>query len=266
MARHSESVDACAMEITESVRKRELALFCGAGVSRNSGLPLARELAWSLLERLFGGENDGHAHTIMSSRLPFEALMEVISTHSDISYLLDIFSEGRPNINHILIARLARHGYLNTIVTTNFDTLIERALQVEFGDDNHFQVYCDETQFVRIGGGGSGDDTVKIFKIHGSAGNRESVRTTLKMVASRHLSEKRMNVVKHAFCSGNHKKILVLGYSCSDWFDIVPRKSVNILAQLFIDLSIFCHTIFPYILLMFLARVAGFNPIISNQF
>ena len=39
-------------EIGESIREEELALFCGAGISKNYGLPLANELKLHILEKL----------------------------------------------------------------------------------------------------------------------------------------------------------------------------------------------------------------------
>lgn len=214
--------------IIESIRKRELALFCGAGISRNSGLPLANELKQSILKRVFASMKGKHSkqdlHDIMQSGLPFEAFMESISDDSDISTILDFFKEGEPNTNHIMIAKLAKTGLVRTILTTNFDPLIEKALEKEhLIRDRHFKVYYDEEQFSKTHFRNEHDKIIKIFKIHGSAEDKKSIRITLKAVAAQSLSDKRMNLIEFLFSSGKHRKVLILGYSCSDAFDIIPQ-------------------------------------------
>jgi len=202
-------------------KKGEFAVFCGAGISKNSGLPLANELKRHILEKLPLVKED--IEEIMSSNLPFEAFMETLSENSDISKIFEIFENGRPNTNHILIARLARNGYLRTIFTTNFDLLIERALEKEgLKEGIDFERYYNEGHFSEIDFDNL-NDKIKIYKIHGSADNDDSVRTTLRAVASKTLSDKRMNVIKYSFSRGRHKKVLILGYSCSDTFDITPQ-------------------------------------------
>lgn len=209
-------------EISESIKKRELTIFCGAGISWNSGLPLADELKRSILEKL--PLNAADKDEIMSSALPFEAFIETLSENVDISKLLDIFEQGTPNPNHILIARLAKAGYLKTIATTNFDLLIERALKKEgLIRDKDFRVYYNEEQFSEIDFEKIDDGIIRIFKLHGTVEARESIRTTMKAVASRILSDKRMKLIRYLFSTGGHRKVLILGYSCSDEFDITPQ-------------------------------------------
>ena len=209
-------------EVIKSIKEKDLALFCGAGISKNSGLPLANELKQCILEKLPIDKKD--MGEIMNSDFPFEAFMEVISKNIDISKILDMFEDGKPNTNHILIAKLAKNGYLKTIFTTNFDLFIEKALEKEgLKKDKDFEVYYDEEQFSRIDFEDIEDKTIRIFKIHGSVDDRDSIRTTLEAVASKTLSDKRMNVIRFLFSIGNHKRVFILGYSCSDEFDITPQ-------------------------------------------
>ena len=201
---------------------KDFAIFCGAGISKNSGLPLANELKQYILEKLFIDKKD--RDEVMASNLPFEAFMETLSENSDILKILHIFEKGEPNTNHVLIARMAKNGYLKTILTTNFDLLIEKALEKEgLKRNKDFEVYYDEGQFSGIDFEDIEDKVIRIFKIHGSVDNQDSIRTTMKAVASGTLSDRRMNVVRYLFSSGKHKKVLSLGYSCSDEFDITPQ-------------------------------------------
>ena len=66
-------------------------------------------------------------------------------------------------------------------------------------------------------------EIIRIFKIHGSADNTKSILTTLKAVSSKALSEKRRDVIRYLFSTGRHSKVLILGYSCSDEFDITHQ-------------------------------------------
>ena len=201
---------------------KDFTIFCGAGISKNSGLPLANELLQYIIEKLPFDKKD--IEEIVASNFPFEAFMESLSENTDISKILDIFKEGEPNTAHILIARLAKNGYLKTIFTTNFDLLIEKALEKEgLKKNNDFEVYCNEEQFSRIDFECTEGKIIRILKIHGSIDDKNSIRTTMKAVASKTLSDKRMKVIEYLLSTGRHKKVLILGYSCSDVFDITPQ-------------------------------------------
>jgi len=76
------------LEINKLIKEKELALFCGAGISKNSGFPLANELKQYILEKLPIDEIE--IDEIMNSDLPFEAFMEIISKNTDISKILDL--------------------------------------------------------------------------------------------------------------------------------------------------------------------------------
>ena len=215
-------------EIKEKLLNGELALFCGAGISKNSGLPLADELKRSILKELLISESE--VDEIVHVRFPFEAFVQSVfdqqiisdeSTH--VKQILDLFSRGEPNSNHTCIARLAKAGYVKIIATTNFDLLFERAFEKEgLVDGVDFQRYYTEDDFSSI-------DFHKIsqrpilLKLHGSIDHPDSVRATLDAVFKKQPGDKRFNIVKYLFSTGNHEAVLILGYSCSDVFDIVPQ-------------------------------------------
>jgi tetratricopeptide (TPR) repeat protein len=208
-------------DIGRTIKERNLALFCGAGISKNSGLPLANELKKYVLEKL--PLNQKEVAEVMDSTFPFEAFMESISESTDVFKILNLFADGQPNINHILVARLAKMGYLNTIFTTNFDLLIEEALKSEGLKENvAYQRYYDEEHFSSVDLGNSSDG-LRIFKIHGTIDHVDSIRTTLEAVASTTLSDKRWEILRYLFSTGRHKKVLIVGYSASDEFDITPQ-------------------------------------------
>ena len=103
------------------------AVFCGAGISCNSGIPIANPLKKILVDNLSLPHD--LSHRVIDVEIPFELFIEHLrSAMLDITELLGIFQLGTPNLNHIVLARLARYHGLRLILTTNFDTLMERAL------------------------------------------------------------------------------------------------------------------------------------------
>ena len=45
--------------------------------------------------------------------------------------IFNVFKNSTPNLNHFLIAKMAKHGLIKRVFTTNFDMLIEKALAKE---------------------------------------------------------------------------------------------------------------------------------------
>jgi len=207
-------------DLSKSLIRSEVAFFVGAGLSYHSGLPLVSQLIPSILEELKVSEKQ--AEQIKMGNLPFEAFVEALLRGGPIDALIELFLEGRPNRNHILLARLAKMGVVRTICTTNFDLLIERALETEgLKRSLDFEVIFNEGDFQNHCL--NSDTIIRIFKIHGSAEEPESVVTTLRRIASRSLSASRNRVIEYVFSRGPHQQVLVFGYSCSDIFDIVPQ-------------------------------------------
>lgn len=215
-------------EIASALRDGNCAFFCGAGVSLNSGLPLVfastagaqtyRGLADEILRRL--GLSDAERSVIRESNAPFELLIETISEETDVTPLLNIFRFGEPNINHVLVARLVANKSLRTVCTTNFDLLLERAFEesaLTEGDD--FQV-CRKPA--------DGRSTIwkstvaRLIKLHGSADDVAGMAITISGVAKSEVIDDVRSLLSYIFADGPHTTVVVLGYSCSDTFDISP--------------------------------------------
>lgn len=202
-------------ELKKSLNKRNSVIFCGAGISFNSGLPLANSLVNDIIKRLPGFENSDKYYQFLNEfKLPFEAFIELIIKNSSYVKLINLFNQGIPNTNHLFVAKIAKEGKLEAVCTTNFDTLIEDAFEREEVD---YELFYKEDQFGKIDWK---NGKVKIIKIHGSIHDITSLAITLKKVASKKLSVERGKVIDHIFSSGEHKNVLILGYSCSDIFDL----------------------------------------------
>ena len=221
-------------EITNNLENKDAAVFFGAGLSFNSGLPIVVKLLNYLFEKM--EMTADQRKLIMDSNLPFEAIMETVLEESSLDDILDIFEEGIPNSNHAFLAKLVKNGYVNLICTTNFDTLLEQALEKEnLTNGKDFFVYSSSSEIRNI------DWSIKspkLIKIHGCITQKAEMAITMKQVAGMEFSNPRENVITEIF-SGNHcKSVLVLGYSCSDLFDISPQieqLSVNLNEVIFIE-------------------------------
>lgn len=207
------------IEICERIKFCKTAIFCGAGISYNSGLPLANDLIKYILKILNVEESD--AELILNSNLPFEAFIEILKNEVNIDCILDIFDKGAPNTNHEFIASLVNKGLIKTILTTNFDRLIEKSLfKIGLTQGIHYKVYSTEKEFGELDWE---SDIVKIIKIHGCITNKKEMAITLKFVAQSANVENKNKIISAFFSKFVNPNILVLGYSCSDLFDISPQ-------------------------------------------
>lgn len=218
-------------ELVASIRERNIVIFCGAGISINSGIPGAVLIAEHILMHL--GMKESDRRLIVDERnkinpivIPFEMFIEYLeaSDKEAIFKLFDIFNSCQlePNINHIFLAKLAEFGLIKTIVTTNFDTLIEQAFESK---NINYRVYYKKKDFQKTY---LKDDEIKLIKIHGNYGNgskqyKNSIISTIKKLSLEELRYERNEVIEFCFAKGKHKHVLVLGYSCSDIFDVTPQ-------------------------------------------
>jgi hypothetical protein len=118
------------------------AFFLGSGVSQDAGVPTGGEVFWLAvgeLYRLEGSteetpETDGLAEWLRETgreALKYSDILQLISpdpaTRRD--YLAKHFGGIEPGPTHERLAELAARGLIKVFVTTNFDRLLEHALQ-----------------------------------------------------------------------------------------------------------------------------------------
>ncbi len=194
------------------------ALFVGAGISRASGIPTVIPL---LREVLFALRSSQAQQTkITSTKIPFELVMETLREQVSLHRLLDVFESDIPNSYHVLIARLAKHGSVTTVVTTNYDTLIEQALWHEGLQENRdYFVYRTLKALIDVDWT---DKRLRLLKLHGCITDRENVYATLSRVADRRNAAALRPTLQQVFNKNVHSRVIILGYSCSDKFDISP--------------------------------------------
>jgi tetratricopeptide (TPR) repeat protein len=217
---------------------RQIVFFVGAGISLDSpsNLPSTGTFIDAILRQAFEDESDREEirqfinpaspkRLVDGHYLRFETFIEAVTSIGNDSSLdlLRCFSVcEEPNRNHSMLAALIGLGHY--VVTTNFDCLIEIACgrlgidccQVIYESD--FGRYLEAPELHRN----------TLFKIHGSFTKNghhstDSMNATLSSLAalgdqmSRAPNKKK--VLKELI--GTHP-VIVLGYSGSDTFDIVP--------------------------------------------
>jgi NAD-dependent SIR2 family protein deacetylase len=207
--------------ITHEFSSKSIALFVGAGISRGAGLPLANEIKDEIFQDIctpYLSTNihppDEKIHSIM-----LELLLQVINDYigNSINDISAIFSSQQPIKNHLFIARMAKRGLLKYIFTTNFDSLIEIALDVE--GVSYYQVFDEETFNLAT----NGDDIPWVIKLHGtipykSAKSADSMILTLNQVG-KSLDRWKQIIIKKVL---NEKSVLFMGWSDND-IDLTPR-------------------------------------------
>jgi tetratricopeptide (TPR) repeat protein len=190
-----------------------LSFFCGAGISARSGIPLVGELVPAILEILRMTADERHA--FLQAGLPFESVMEVLLETGEPEHLFDIFSAGEPNIDHILLAKLSARSRVRLIVTTNFDTCVEQALRTE---GVPFRTLFRKCELER----NDWRDDLCLVKLHGSVDDRKSLALTIRSVANQTLIDTRKAAIINIFARRDFSCVVVIGYSCSDRFDLNP--------------------------------------------
>jgi NAD-dependent SIR2 family protein deacetylase len=205
-------------KVLELINSKSLALFCGAGISYNSGIPTVQPLIEYMFRKF--GATDEHIEAYIDSNFPFEATVETIALDTLVKGLLDVFDYINPNANHNLIAYLAKKGYLKVIFTTNFDRNIEVAFEkrgLVYGND--FVVLFDNIDFQEFN---LQTDKILVIKLHGSIERMPSIKATINGLSNnvnKNLVAKMLGLI---FNPGVQKHVLFWGYSFSDHFDINP--------------------------------------------
>lgn len=205
---------------------KEISLWSGAGISFGSGIPYVKHIIECIVHSLSGSEQTAFDfyERYYAKKLPFEALMQIVIQLSNDDQILEIFERGEPSKAHNLIAQLCSTGKVKEIYTTNFDTLIEKAL-INKGLvlDKDFSVYKDEHSFKKGLKEKLGEsEKIRFFKVHGSIEDKKTIRTSIDTIAKQSWMKERSKVVKQAFENNTERLLVVLGYSFSDVFDINP--------------------------------------------
>lgn len=168
------------------------------------------------------GFNQQKLSEIIKARIPFESFIERLSAFVNLEGMFKLFYSSRPDGYHIFLAMLYKNGFIETVLTTNFDTCLEEALKLELQNFDGFPlIYYREDKFEKLLDIEKSSKSV-LIKIHGSVEDFPSIRSTLKSISKKENLSKRKIPIEYLFRNGKHIYVIILGYSCSDVFDISP--------------------------------------------
>jgi len=223
---------------------QNLSFLVGAGCSIDSPscLPSGKQMMRSLIDYFcINSKKEILYKLIKENVIRFEALIESIQIRFDGGLkIIEYYDQCEsPNTQHFFLAEQIKKG--NIIMTTNFDHLIEKALLgLNIGENDIIPVitksdyasFSDPQDLMR-------KRKYPVYKIHGAFQNyinkedtKNSLITTIKAFGK---NKEGMNLFqiepfkKSIFDHATKDRILiVLGYSGSDDFDIIPTlKQLN---------------------------------------
>ncbi len=161
-----------------------IAVFAGAGISKEapSNLPSWWDYNKHVLEAIqkeastvFTSDKPFYSSEKMLETLPVTSISDVLFTcgFGEIYFNMVSCLEGtRPNMNHFILANMAKNGYLACVVTTNFDTLIEQAFDELKAP---YKVLVNEEDYTI----GVKEEICLIVKLHGSVNSVASLIDTV---------------------------------------------------------------------------------------
>lgn len=223
-------VDQLPIPLIEAARDGRLVVFAGAGVSAvaPSELPgwnqLSVYISKALLERAtklsaeIALSPEFHSDDVeiidqisADNTIPPEYRAQILHEVSGDRYFraLSCLDVTAINKAHAYLAALLAGGHASGVITTNFDRLIERAIEASDSavnaafDADGFEAFAKETA--------EQSGTIPVLKVHGCASQPESMIDTLKQ---RKLG--RSGAVERAIRHFENRYILFLGFSAND--------------------------------------------------
>jgi NAD-dependent SIR2 family protein deacetylase len=190
--------------IYELIRKGEVVLFCGAGMSIGAGFPSGNSLAASIYDTLSPGERSQIGSSLSLADLT-EAFIDLKlgKRHALVEILKEIFNK-EPN-SMDLHNRVTQVPQIKTVITTNYDTLFERAYGTA-------AVTVKENVDVAY----IPSEKVQIIKIHGDLSVPDSIlicRSDYTRYFDTNVRQLVWTLVKERLST---KTILFMGYSLED--------------------------------------------------
>lgn len=200
--------------------RKKYVLFCGAGVSKDSGVPTGWDILLETLRRIRAqeeGESKEYTNEEIESyykeKYKDATYSEIIgslfpSIEEQRAFLKKQFEGKTPGKAHKLIAELVKEGLVRFIVTTNFDFLIEQVLD-EAGLRGKYTVISDKEQVLNSKPWNH-VETCRVYKIHGTI-EQGRIRNTEK-----DLEQLDEEIGKDFLDIIERHGVIVLGYAGND--------------------------------------------------
>ncbi len=105
--------------------KNKPIVFLGAGMSVAGGIPSADKIAEEILSRF---QNKPKIKRIKKEDRTYAKLMACLTTAERNTLLNEYIEKAKINVGYIYLAHLIKEGYIDYVLTVNFDNLILRAM------------------------------------------------------------------------------------------------------------------------------------------
>ena len=197
--------------------KKRYILFCGAGISKDANVPTGWEILLDTLRNIRNqeeGSNETYSNAEMEQYYEdnykdstYSEIIEALypSVEEQRSFLKNIFEGTVPSVTHKAIAKWVKQGLIRFVVTTNFDTLLEQALDDEELRGKYTVISNNED--VLTSKPWNNVECCRIYKIHGTI-NQGKIRNTEKdlMFLDEDLHKDFLDVIER-------HGVIVLGYA-----------------------------------------------------
>jgi hypothetical protein len=173
-------------QLMKLIREREVSFFVGSGISFNppSMLPSWTDICEESIKFLCSDALKSEQEELKnrSKNIRPEVLLDLM--HGIIGdkaiQLLDVLKSESFNINHAFLASVILDSNIS-VITTNYDELIELAAKKMFGrviphiyyEQNGFNYWLNLDE-----------KPAGLFKLHGTISDKQSIRATLAQIAS----------------------------------------------------------------------------------
>jgi len=223
------------------IQNEKLTFLAGAGCSIDSPscLPSGREMIEEIIK--YSCDESEIEVLLKIKNIRFEALVEIVRDRLDTNLkIIDYYAQcKKPNMQHYFLAEMMIKRHI--VITTNFDNLIEYALllkkvrkedillliiEEDYSENNNFLEELIHNKQILI-------------KIHGSTrdiiNNRDTNRSLVATIKDLYKYKENLNIFsiesfKQPIINRvlENRTLVVIGYSGSDDFDIVPTiKSIH---------------------------------------
>ena len=199
--------------------KKKYVLFCGAGVSKDAGIPTGWDILLETLKLIKTQEEsenkentDKEMETYYEEKFKDITYSEIIesifpSMEEQREFLEKIFKNKAPGKAHKLIAEWVKAGLIRFIITTNFDSSIEHSLD-DAGLRGKYSVITDGKQvltskpWIHV-------ENCRVYKVHGTIEQGE-IKNTKKDLdkLDRDLEKDFLDIIER-------HGVIVLGYAGS---------------------------------------------------
>lgn len=109
-------------------RKPKPIVFLGAGASKSGNVPLANEIAEEIRRNY---EDSPQIKLLQEHEKDYATLMSCLQPNERNKLLKSYVDKAQINVTHIYLAQLVTQGYIDYVLTVNFDNLMLRALALE---------------------------------------------------------------------------------------------------------------------------------------